>query len=68
MHITRDQIIQLLRGRGDDDTAEAVEDNLPEQVDTTADADTLTRLGIEPEDLLGGGGDAGGGLAGKVGL
>lgn len=65
MQIDKDQIIALLRERGDSDKADQAEQELPGQVDTDQDAGLLSKFGIDPADLLGG---LGGGLGGKLGL
>jgi hypothetical protein len=61
MQIPKEQILELLRSRGDQDKANQAEGELPEQVDTDQDAGLLEKLGINPSDLLGqfGGGDLG---------
>jgi hypothetical protein len=64
MEIPKDQILDLLRQRGDNDKAEQAKNELPDQVDTERDSGILDRLGIDPQDLLGGLG----GAAGKLGL
>ena len=64
MQIDKAQILELLRSRGDQDKASQAEGQLPDQVDTDQHADLLGRLGINPADLLGGGG----GLKDKLGL
>ena len=66
MQIPKDQILELLRSRGDNDKASQAEGELPDQVDTERDAGLLDKLGIDPKDLLGGGG--GGGIKDKLGL
>jgi hypothetical protein len=69
MQIDKDQIIALLRERGDDSKADQAQQDLPDQVDTDQDGGLLSKLGIDPSDLLGAlGGDLGGGLGGKLGL
>ena len=65
MQIDKDQIISLLRQRGDDAKAEQAQQELPGQVDTERDSGLLSKLGIDPNDLLGG---LGGGLGNKLGL
>ena len=65
MQIDKEQIISLLRQRGDDDKAEQAQQELPGQVDTEKDSGLLSRLGIDPSDLLGG---LGGGLGNKLGF
>jgi hypothetical protein len=65
MQIDKEQIISLLRERGDDAKADQAQQELPGQVDTEKDTGLLANLGIDPSDLLGG---LGGGLGGKLGL
>jgi hypothetical protein len=61
MQIPKEQILELLRSRGDQDKANQAEGELPDQVDTDQHAGLLEKLGINPSDLLGqlGGGDLG---------
>jgi len=54
MQIDKQQIIEFLRNRGDQDKAQQAETELPDQVDTDTHADLLSRLGINVDDLLGG--------------
>jgi hypothetical protein len=61
MQIDKDQIISLLRQRGDDAKADQAQQELPGQVDTEKDSGLLSKLGIDPTDLLGG-------LGNKLGL
>ena len=53
MEIPKDQILDLLRQRGDHDKAGQADQQLPDQVDTDRDAGLLQKLGIDPQDLLG---------------
>jgi hypothetical protein len=53
MEIPKDQILQLLRDRGDDDKAQQADQQLPDKVDTDQHSDLLEKLGIDPSDLLG---------------
>jgi ribosome assembly protein YihI (activator of Der GTPase) len=53
MEIPKDQILQLLRDRGDDDKAQQADQELPDKVDTDQHSDLLEKLGIDPSDLLG---------------
>ncbi len=62
MQIPKDQILELLRSRGDQDQAGQAEAELPDQVDTDNDSGLLAKFGIDPAQLLGGLG--GGGLSG----
>jgi hypothetical protein len=64
MQIDKAQIIEFLKNRGDQDKAAQAQSELPDQVDTDQHADLLSKLGVDPKDLLGGAG----GLAGKIGL
>lgn len=61
MQIPKDQILQMLRDRGDGDKAQQADQQLPDQVDTDQHGDLLKKLGIDPGELLGG-------LGGKLGL
>jgi len=54
MQIDKQQVIDMLKKRGDHDQAAQAEQNLPEQVDTDQHADQLSKLGVDPHDLLGG--------------
>jgi hypothetical protein len=64
MQIPKEQILEFLRSRGQDDKAGQADQELPDQVDTDQHADILQRLGIDPQDLLG----QLGGLGNKLGL
>jgi hypothetical protein len=69
MQIPKDQILDLLRSRGEDDKASQADSELPDQVDTEKHAGLLEKLGISPQDLLSKlGGGAAGGLGDKLGL
>jgi hypothetical protein len=65
MEIPKDQILKLLRDRGEDAKADQADQQLPDQVDPEQHKDILERLGINPADLMGGGL---GGLGDKIGL
>ena len=54
MEIDRQEIVDELRGRGEDEAAARAERELPEVVDTDKHADLLHNLGINPLDLIGG--------------
>lgn len=54
MEIDRQEIVDQLRGRNEDELADRVERELPELVDTDEHAALLHQLGINPLDLLGG--------------
>lgn len=59
MMIDKQQILDLLKQRGDDQAAGQAESELPAQVDTNQDSGLLDKFGIKPEDFLGGGGIGG---------
>jgi hypothetical protein len=61
MEIPKDQILKLLRDRGDHDKAQQADQQLPDQVDTDQHSDLLGEIGINPSDLLGD-------IGGKFGL
>ncbi|MFJ5698478.1 hypothetical protein [Arthrobacter sp. NPDC093139] len=64
MQIDKNQILEFLRSRGDNDKAAQAETELPDQVDTDQHAGLLSNLGINPADLLG---KLPGGLGDKLG-
>jgi hypothetical protein len=64
MEIPKDQILDLLRQRGEGDKADQADRELPDNVDPERDRGILERLGVDPQDLLGNLG----GLGGKLGL
>jgi hypothetical protein len=64
VQIPKEQILELLRSRGQDDKASQAEGELPEQVDTEKHAGLLQKLGIDPGDLAG----SFGGIGNKLGL
>jgi hypothetical protein len=53
MQIPKDKILELLRGRGDDDKADQADRELPDPVDTERDKGVLEKIGIDPQELLG---------------
>ena len=57
----KDQILELLRSRGDDAQADQAAGELPDKVDTDQHGDLLAKFGINPQELLG---KLGGGLPG----
>jgi hypothetical protein len=69
MQIPKEQILELLRSRGQDDKVSQADSELPDQVDTDQHAGILERLGLNPGELIGSlGGGGAGGIAGKLGL
>ena len=67
MQIDKNQIVEFLKSRGDHSKAMEADEQLPDQVNTDQPSDLLARLGINPQELLGQLGGAGG-IAGKLGL
>ena len=71
MQFDKSQILELLRSRGDQGAAEQADAELPDQVDTDQHAGLLSKLGLDPQDLIAkltGGAGGLGGLGGKLGL
>ncbi|WP_395400579.1 hypothetical protein ACHMXB_17965 [Arthrobacter sp. UC242_113] len=64
MQIDKSQILEFLKSRGDNDKAAQADNELPDQVDTDQHAGLLSKLGINPADLLG---KLPGGLGDKLG-
>ena len=54
MQIDKQQIIELLRNRGEQQQAAQAETELPDQVDTDQHGDLLSKFNIDPQELLGG--------------
>ena len=65
MQIPKEQILELLRSRGQEDKAAQADGELPDQVDTEQHAGILEKLGIDPGDIAG---TLGGGIGSKLGL
>jgi hypothetical protein len=65
MQIDKQQIIELLKSRGNTDQATQADSELPDTVDTDQHAGLLDKFGINPQELLGG---LGGDLGKKFGL
>jgi hypothetical protein len=51
MQIERSHLAEVLRQRGGEQTAQAVEERLPEQIDTQRDWQPITQCGIDPNVL-----------------
>ena len=51
MQTTKDRIVHMLRGSGDEDKARLVERELADDIDTERDRADLERLGLDPEEL-----------------
>ncbi len=52
MQFDKSAIVDLLRGQGRDQDAQAAEQQFPAQVDHEQHADLLNKLGINPQDLV----------------
>jgi hypothetical protein len=63
MEIDKDQIVELLKSKGDHGQAAKAENDLPDKVDLEQDKGMLARFGIDPSELLG---HLGGGGLGKM--
>jgi hypothetical protein len=53
MEIPKDQLLEMLRSRGDHDKADQAEQELPDSVDPDKHGDVLSKHGIDPSDALG---------------
>ena len=52
MQIDKEQLLQVLRTEGDNDTADRVEQQLPDRIDTDRDADALAAIGLDRTQLM----------------
>lgn len=52
MNVTKDEIVELLRARGEHDKAASVDCVLPRQVDTDADAGLLSQYDVNVSEIL----------------
>lgn len=52
MQIPKDRILEMLRTDGDETTAGQADRDLPDEVDTERDHEALSKLGLDPKDLL----------------
>jgi hypothetical protein len=66
MQIPKEQILEFLRSRGEQDKAAQADGELPDQVDTEQHAGLLEKFGIDPQDIIAKLG--GGGIGEKLGL
>jgi hypothetical protein len=53
MEIPKDKILELLHSRGEKDKADKAQQELPDKVDPEHHSDLLSKLGVEPSELLG---------------
>ncbi|MDQ6730293.1 MAG: hypothetical protein M3022_08320 [Actinomycetota bacterium] len=58
MQIPKQQILSMIESRMGAGQAQAASSELPDQVDHEQHADLLSKYGIDPQELLGGGGQA----------
>lgn len=63
MNISKEQILQFLKDKGQNDHADQAAAELPDQVDTEQHAGLLPKFGIQPQELLG---KLGGGLGNLI--
>ena len=52
MLVSKDRILTLLRERGDQQKADAVDRELPDEIDLERDRGALENLGLDPKELL----------------
>ncbi len=52
MQISKEQLLQVLRTEGDNDTADRVAADLPDEIDTTRDGDALAAVGLDRTQLM----------------
>ena len=52
MKIDKQELLKVLRTEGDNDTADKVESQLPDEIDTDGDAGALEAAGLDRDDLM----------------
>jgi hypothetical protein len=52
VQLDRQELVRVLRTQGDNDTADRVESELPDRIDTDRDADVLDGLGLDRTQLM----------------
>ena len=52
MQVSKDRILALLREGGDQQKADAVDRQLPDEIDFERDRGALENLGLDPKELL----------------
>ncbi|MEJ5946446.1 hypothetical protein WDZ17_14205 [Pseudokineococcus basanitobsidens] len=65
MQIPKQQVIDFIKSKMGGDKAQQADQEMPEQVDTEKDSGLLQKFGVDPKELMGGGG---GGIGSKLGL
>ena len=65
MNLDKQELVQMLRAQGDNDTADRAEAGLPDQIDTDRDGDALAAVGLDRDELMAklAAGGIGGGIA-----
>lgn len=65
VNVEKQDLVQMLRAQGDNDTADRAEAGLPDQIDTDRDSDVLAEVGLDRDELLAklAAGGIGGGVA-----
>jgi hypothetical protein len=53
MQINKQQLIDLLKNRGDTDKAQQAQNELPDTIDTDKDSGLLAKFGVNAQDLMG---------------
>lgn len=52
MRLDKQELVRLLRTEGDNDTADKVEAQLPDEIDTDQDGDALDAVGLNRTELM----------------
>ncbi len=52
MKIGKQELVKVLRTQGDNDTADAVEGRLPDEIDTERDGEALAAVGLDQTQLM----------------
>ncbi|PRY40216.1 hypothetical protein LY71_12057 [Geodermatophilus tzadiensis] len=52
MKLDKQELVKVLRTEGDNDTADAVESRLSDEIDTDRDADALSAVGLDRTQLM----------------
>ncbi|MCF6734806.1 hypothetical protein [Blastococcus sp. KM273129] len=52
MELDKQELVRVLRTEGDNDTAEKVEQRLPDRIDTDRDGDALAEVGLDRTQLM----------------
>jgi hypothetical protein len=62
MQIDKEQVLELLRSKGEADKAEQADRELPDRMNTDDDVDLLSNYGLRPQEVIAklGGGPLGG--------